>query len=46
MAADITVQARSARQSRSLLPSFGLSWRIMGLVVAAVMAAEVLLFLP
>ena len=46
MAADITVQARPARQSRSLLPSFGLSWRIMGLVVAAVMAAEVLLFLP
>src|SRR6185312_9980696 len=46
MAADITVQARPARQSRSLLPSFGLSWRIMGLVVAGVMTAEVLLFLP
>jgi signal transduction histidine kinase len=47
MAADITVQTPSGRAARrSLLPSFGLSWRIMGLVVAGVMTAEVLLFLP
>ena len=46
MAADITVQARAARSGRSLLSRFGLSWRIMGLVVAAVMTAEGLLLLP
>ncbi len=46
MAAEITVQTSSGRAARrSLLPSFGLSWRIMGLVVAGVMMAEVLLFL-
>jgi len=27
-------------------PPFGLSWRVLGLVIAAVMAAEVLIFLP
>src|ERR1700758_4823858 len=47
MAADITVRAgtptlRAARR----MPSFGLSWRILGLVIAAVMTAELLLFLP
>jgi signal transduction histidine kinase len=48
MAADITVQANSlpAARARRRRPSFGLSWRIMGLVVAGVMTAELLLFLP
>src|SRR5450432_3273354 len=46
MAADITVRARSVPATRRAAPSFGLSWRIMGLVVAGVMIAEVLLFLP
>jgi len=47
MAADITLHARPvAATTRRRAPSFGLSWRIMGLVVAAVMTAEVLLFLP
>src|SRR5476651_1544040 len=46
MAADITVRARSVPATRRPAPSFGLSWRIMGLVVAGVMMAEVLLFLP
>jgi signal transduction histidine kinase len=47
MAADITIQGTDAtlRASRRL-PTFGLSWRILGLVVAAVMTAELLLFLP
>jgi signal transduction histidine kinase len=47
MAADITIRGTDAslRASRRL-PSFGLSWRILGLVIAAVMTAEVLLFLP
>ena len=31
---------------RRRLPTFGLSWRILGLVVVAVMTAEILLFLP
>ncbi|MBV8393742.1 MAG: HAMP domain-containing histidine kinase [Alphaproteobacteria bacterium] len=46
MAADITVHARPAQAARPRAPSLGLSWRIMGLVVAGVMIAEVLLFLP
>lgn len=50
MAADITVRA-SRSESGTLsrvrrVPTFGLSWRILGLVVAAIMIAEVLLFLP
>jgi len=47
MAADITIRGTDAalRSSRRL-PTFGLSWRILGLVVAAVMTAELLLFLP
>ncbi|MBM3649419.1 MAG: HAMP domain-containing histidine kinase [Alphaproteobacteria bacterium] len=51
MAADVTIRARSepapaapATRQRSL--TFGLSWRILGLVVAAVMTAEILIFLP
>ena len=47
MAADVSIRAQSARSSvrrRSL--AFGLSWRILGLVVAAVMTAEILIFLP
>jgi signal transduction histidine kinase len=47
MAADITVRAaQTASSVRRRLPTFGLSWRILGLVVVAVMTAEILLFLP
>src|ERR1700744_4138572 len=47
MAADITIRAGTASVGRRRrLPTFGLSWRILGLVVAAVMTAELLLFLP
>src|SRR5271165_5605437 len=45
MPADITLRA-SARPALRRLPSFGLSWRILGLVVIAIMTAELLLFLP
>jgi signal transduction histidine kinase len=46
MAADITVRAQTVPAVRRRLPTFGLSWRILGLVVVAVMTAELLLFLP
>ena len=47
MAADLTVSATSARpERRRWAPTFGLSWRVLSLVVVAVMTAEVLLFLP
>ena len=47
MAADITVSASPVRrEQRRWMPTFGLSWRVLGLVVVAVMTAEVLLFLP
>src|SRR5258708_30269893 len=46
MTADITVQAEAVRSGRRRMPIFGLSWRILGLVVVAVMTAEVLIFLP
>ena len=46
MAADITVRAQTVPSVRRRLPTFGLSWRILGLVVVAVMTAEILLFLP
>ena len=46
MAADITVTARAAPSARRRAPAFGLSWRILGLVVSAIMLAELLLFLP
>ncbi len=47
MAADITVTASPVRREhRRWMPTFGLSWRVLGLVVVAVMTAEVLLFLP
>ena len=46
MAADITLRAATAPLARRRLPTFGLSWRILGLVIAAVMTAELLLFLP
>jgi len=45
MPADITLRAAAAPLWRRL-PTFGLSWRILGLVIAAVMTAELLLFLP
>ncbi|MFI5001872.1 MAG: sensor histidine kinase [Reyranellales bacterium] len=46
MTADLSVRSDSVRSTRRWLPNFGLSWRIMGLVVIAVMTAEVLIFLP
>ena len=46
MAADITVSAPSTRSERRWAPTLGLSWRVLSLVVLAVMTAEVLLFLP
>jgi signal transduction histidine kinase len=46
MTADVTVPAESVRPARRRRFAFGLSWRILGLVVAAVMTAEVLIFLP
>jgi signal transduction histidine kinase len=46
MPADITLRARAAPLARRRLPTFGLSWRILGLVIVAVMTAELLLFLP
>jgi hypothetical protein len=46
MAADITVRAEAVRPARRRMLTFGLSWRILGLVVIAIMTAEVLLFLP
>ncbi len=47
MTVDVTVPAESVRalRRRRKLP-FGLSWRILGLVVVAVMTAEILIFLP
>jgi signal transduction histidine kinase len=45
MAADISVPASSLNRTRRL-PTFGLSWRILGLVVAGVMISELLLCLP
>jgi signal transduction histidine kinase len=53
MAADVTIQAESkpaeaaaASTMRRRSPTFGLSWRILGLVVIAVMTAEIAIFLP
>src|SRR5476651_2168737 len=47
MSADITVSGTSPRsERRRWLPTLGLSWRVLSLVVVAVMTAEVLLFLP
>src|SRR5499427_9523749 len=46
MTADVTVQAESIRSLRRRRPAFGLSWRILGLVIAAVMTSEFLIFLP
>src|SRR3954464_14245344 len=45
MAADITARPGSPPLVRRL-PTFGLSWRILGLVIAAILTAELLLFLP
>jgi signal transduction histidine kinase len=46
MAADVTIQARAAQRARRRNPAFGLSWRILALVVAGVMTAEIAIFLP
>ncbi|MBS0541289.1 MAG: HAMP domain-containing histidine kinase [Proteobacteria bacterium] len=45
MAADVTLAA-AARPGRRGLRLFGLSWRVLGLVIVGVMTAELLLFLP
>ncbi|MFO1079771.1 MAG: HAMP domain-containing sensor histidine kinase [Reyranellaceae bacterium] len=46
MPADITVPNQVARARSPRLRAFGLSWRILALVIVAVMTAEVLIFLP
>src|SRR5215510_530452 len=46
MAADVTIQAKTTPALRRRSPAFGLSWRILALVVAAVMTAEIAIFLP
>ena len=46
MAADLTVAAETLKPARRSRAVFGLSWRILGLVVVAVMTAEILIFLP
>jgi signal transduction histidine kinase len=46
MTTDITVPAQAIRAARRRRPAFGLSWRILALVVTAVMTAEVFIFLP
>lgn len=46
MPADVTIRARTAQSVRRRSPAFGLSWRILALVVAAVMTAEIAIFLP
>ncbi|MFO1087668.1 MAG: HAMP domain-containing sensor histidine kinase [Reyranellaceae bacterium] len=46
MAADLTVTAEALKPARRGRAAFGLSWRILGLVVVAVMTAEILIFLP
>lgn len=46
MTADVTLRAEPARAVRRRRAAFGLSWRILGLVVVAVMTAEILIFLP
>src|ERR1044072_9456521 len=51
MAADVTIQAQSAQKGASQAvrrrsPTFGLSWRILALVAAAVMTTEIAMFLP
>src|SRR3990167_4409441 len=46
MTADVTVPAESIPAARRRNPAFGLSLRILALVVTAVMTAEVFIFLP
>ena len=46
MSAEVTVPADTARPARRRTTTFGLSWRILGLVIVAVMTAEVAIFLP
>jgi signal transduction histidine kinase len=46
MTADVTAPAESIPAARRRSPAFGLSWRILALVVTAVMTAEILIFLP
>ena len=46
MSADVTLPADTARPARPRTAPFGLSWRILGLVIVAVMTAEVAIFLP
>src|SRR5271169_2684328 len=46
MTADVTMPAESVRRLRRRNLAFGLSVRILGMVIAAVMTAEILLFLP
>jgi signal transduction histidine kinase len=46
MTADATLTEQSVRSAQRRGLAFGLSWRILGLVIVAVMTAEVAIFLP
>jgi len=46
MTADATLTEQSVRPAQRRGLAFGLSWRILGLVIVAVMTAEVAIFLP
>jgi signal transduction histidine kinase len=46
MTADVTLSADRAASVRRRSPAFGLSWRILGLAIVAIMTAEILVFLP
>jgi len=47
MSVETTIPAQVARPAaRRRIVAFGLSWRVLGLVVAALMTAELLIFLP
>ncbi len=45
-AAPATSQSGAASSARRRVLAFGLSWRVLALVVAALMTAEMLIFLP
>lgn len=46
MTADVTLSTDRATAIRRRSPAFGLSWRILGLAMVAIMTAEILIFLP
>ena len=46
MTVESTAPSQTMSPTLSRAPAFGLSWRVLGLVVAALMTAELLIFLP